>query len=462
MNSKQDANGVRSARDLERKYDFASLLGLKKNIQITKDALIKVNNELNNILNSVLINLADVIDSQSEVSLWFFDGLPTLNNKPYTDWITPSEHYGDIYYDRQTGYVYQYNSNGWIRKNDTKLIEAMSLTNVELDITVDHERKVYFSQPTPPYSSGDWWILEDGTLKICQLGKTSGIYETEDFVVSSKYTSTLATKTGNTITVLKGNIVSITESMVTVEDLATGGRTAINGANITTGHINTDNISIGNENVQIDEDGIKLNNGAKLVGEYGLYTNLQFKAFGVSESLGDEKSAGEYKLLGFSHDNIIGNDKYNIFIDYYIPSNFRVVSAYITLRHIPYKITMNDNSIIMGYARNIKCFNGSANGSICIPGYESSEYNPGVMEGLTYSEINNCFNNNDNKFTPEEPNLANYGIEQIITNDIGNQLSTSGRIKIATQNSIPSTVRECYEETGFIYAQLNVYGYIAY
>ena len=34
--SKQDSNGVRTAQDLERKYDFASLLGLKKNVEISE------------------------------------------------------------------------------------------------------------------------------------------------------------------------------------------------------------------------------------------------------------------------------------------------------------------------------------------------------------------------------------------------------------------------------------------
>ena len=55
MSTKQDLNGVRTAQDLERKYDFASLLGLKKNIEIQAKSLIKLDNELNSILNTLII-----------------------------------------------------------------------------------------------------------------------------------------------------------------------------------------------------------------------------------------------------------------------------------------------------------------------------------------------------------------------------------------------------------------------
>ena len=49
--------------------------------------------------------------------------------------------------------------------------------------------------------------------------------------------------------------------------MATGGSTTINGSNINTGTINTDNVTIGNGNVQMTKEGIKLKNGAKVIGE---------------------------------------------------------------------------------------------------------------------------------------------------------------------------------------------------
>ena len=459
--SKQDSNGVRTAQDLERKYDFASLLGLRKNVQMHEQTLIKVSNELNNMLNSLIINLADVLDSQSEISLWFFSGTPTKNNKPYTDWEDITQHYGDLYYDQLTGYVYKFTNEGWQINKDANLIQAMALTNVELDVTTDHERKVYFTQPEVPYSSGDWWILEDGTLKICQLGRTGGSYDSNDFVVSSKYTSTLATKTDNTITVLKGTVTTLSENAVTFEDLATGGKTSINGANIDTGNINTDNVSIGNGNVTINKSGILLNNGAKIVGEYGMLTNLQFNSFGISELWSDTKKAGEYNMLGFMDSDLTGKDKYNIYIDVIIPENFKVTSAYITLRHIVSITTMQDGTNIYGYARNIKCYIGKAEGNIYVPGYERSEYYP-QLNGISFSEISKCFNTSNNNFTPTVPTSSNYNVKEITTNNIASQLMKKSRIKIATTNSTPSTSKACLEQTGFVFAQLNVYGYMQY
>ena len=461
ISSKQDSNGVRTAQDLERKYDFASLLGLKKNVQMHEQSLMKVSNELNNMLNSLIINLADVLDSQSEISLWFFSGVPTQSNKPYIDWENKEQHYGDLYYDQLTGYVYKYTSKGWSINEDINLIQAMALTNVELDVTVDHERKVYFTQPQVPYSSGDWWILEDGTLKICQLGKTTGNYDSNDFVVSSKYTSTIATKTDNTITVLKGTVTTLSENAVTFEDLSTGGKTSINGANIDTGNINTDNVSIGNGNVTINKYGILLNNGAKVVGEYGMFTNLQFNGFGISETNGIVKKAGEYNMLGFENSQLTGIDKFNIYIDVLIPENFKIETAYITLRHIPYLISMQDGTKVYGYSRNIKCYVGKIEGKIGVPGYEGSEYYP-ELNGINFSEISKCFDTSNNTFTPVTPTSNSYKIEEKITNNIASQITKKARIKIATINSKPTTTKECFNQTGFVFAQLNVYGYMQY
>ena len=225
------ANNARTIAELERKYDFSKLLGLTKNVKVLEKSLINVQNELSKTLNTLIINLKDFMNDQSEVSLWFYSGIPTLSSEPYLNWSNIEEHYGDLYYDKETGYVYQFTSTGWNKNEDIDLIQAMALTNTELD-TDDNERKIYFSQPQPPYSNGDWWILEDGTLKICQISKENGIYEVNDFIISSKYVATVSTKIADVTTVLKGTVQEITENYVKYTDLATGGSTIINGSNI--------------------------------------------------------------------------------------------------------------------------------------------------------------------------------------------------------------------------------------
>ena len=247
---------VRNAADLERKYNFASLLGLKKNVEITTQGMQKIENELNSMLNALVINLKDVLDSQSEISLWFYSGKPTTSNEPYKSWSNPNDHIGDLYYDINTGYVYQYNGV-WEVNTSPDLVEAMAITNAETDTSTDHERKVFFDTPTIPYSNGDWWIKEDGSLFICQISKTSGTYEKDDFIDSSKYTESIATKIGEEIKVLKGTITMITENYAKFTDLATGGSTIISGDNITTGSIQSQNYIKDTSGTKISlEDGI--------------------------------------------------------------------------------------------------------------------------------------------------------------------------------------------------------------
>lgn len=236
---------VRTAQDLERKYNLGSLGTVKRNVEITAQGLQEIQNELSSMLNALVINLKDVLDSQSEISLWFYSGIPTTSNVPYTSWANKSDHIGDLYYDQNTGYVYQYKEvNGtklWEINSSPDLVEAMAITNSETDTSTDHERKVFFDTPTIPYSNGDWWVKTDGNLYICQISKPSGIFEDVDFIDSSKYTDSTTQKLNEELTVLKGTVTMISENYAKFTDLATGGSTTISGDNITTGSIQSNN-----------------------------------------------------------------------------------------------------------------------------------------------------------------------------------------------------------------------------
>lgn len=273
--SKQDSNGVRTPQDIERKYNFSKMLGLTKNYEIMEKGLTKIENELTDMLNAFMINLKDVLDNQSEISLWFYYGIPSLENEPYISWSNIDEHNGDIYYDKNTGYVYQFKKIEekylWELNVNPDLIEAMALTNSEIDTVDDHERKIFFSTPYTPYVNGDWWIKEDGSLYICQLSKpVDEEYEEQDFIISSSYVDTVSEKIGDTIKVLKGTVTKISDNFVQFTDLATGGSTTIAGENIKTGSIQSNNYkenqigtkidlsngSIDSKNFKVDENGV--------------------------------------------------------------------------------------------------------------------------------------------------------------------------------------------------------------
>ena len=451
------ANNARTPEDLERKYNFASLLGLSKNVKMNEKSITKVNNELANMLNTLIINLKDVLNSQGEVSLWFYSGTPTTSNAPYTTWGKPADHYGDIYYDQATGYVYQYSASGWTRNTDTSLIQAMALTNVELD-TTDHERKVYFKQPTPPYSSGDWWILEDGTLKICQLGKASGTYNADDFIIADRYTPTIASTDGDIITIKKGQVIKMSDTFASFEDLATGGKTIINGANITTGTINTDNVTIGNGNVQMDEEGLKLSNGAKVVGENGLMNTYIFTNNNQFETCG-------YEVDDYSeYTSTVHKKTINLLFD--IPEGLNVTSAKLILFHAPVMWSWLDEAMTTdyfgwGYCRGLRAYRATnINSRKYSAGYLSEYYE---TTDTTYSEISGAFGTNG--WTPTVPNNTTHNTEMKTSIDIKGSISSGiNEIVIQPGENITTVVgpADICARTAFVYAMIKIDGYMSY
>lgn len=212
------------------------------NIKNAEDRIVKTDNSLKFMLQALLINLKDLYDSQSEISLWFYDiDKPTTSTLPYTSWDDPSEHYGDFFYSRTKGIIYKFNEQGeWEQLNDATLLNAMALTNSKLEAG-DHERKVFLDDPTTPYDSGDWWVKEDGTLFICQIGRQDGTRMPNDFINSLDYAENLAIATGNMMEVLKGTVITVTDQAVTYLDKATNTTTTISGNSIKTGELISNN-----------------------------------------------------------------------------------------------------------------------------------------------------------------------------------------------------------------------------
>ena len=213
------------------------LANYSNTLKSAEDRLVKTNDSLNIMLNSLIINLKDLLESQSDISLWFYDeDEPTTSNQPYISWTTPSDHYGDFFYSRTKGLVYQFTSSGWNKLDDATL----ALTNAKLE-SGDHERKIFLDNPVTPYESGDWWIREDGTLYICQISRASGKREENDYIDALKYAQAVAKATDNIIEVLKGTMITTTDSAVVYEDKATHKTTTISGDSVRTGEIISNN-----------------------------------------------------------------------------------------------------------------------------------------------------------------------------------------------------------------------------
>lgn len=216
---KQDRNGVRTAQDLERKYNLSDLVGLKKAVQLSEEGINKTNTELENFMKSTagdIENLQNQIDGN--ITTYFYSGIPTIDTLPASEWVTDTEknnHLGDLYYDQDTGYAYRFalcdGVYKWIEVLDSDVSEALALANAAQD-TADSKRRVFVATPYPPYDNGDLWF-KDGEIYICQISKEKDeTYAENDFIIATKYTDdTLANQTANELTVVKGQVTTITE-----------------------------------------------------------------------------------------------------------------------------------------------------------------------------------------------------------------------------------------------------------
>ena len=222
-NSKQDRGGVRTAADIERKYDLSSIVGMKKAILQYEAQLTKTNGILENFIKSTvgtIENMQSQIDGN--ITTWFDFGEPTLNTYPANEWDTEEmkiNHIGDLYYDRDTGYAYRYeytkdNVYSWEKIKDNDVVEALAIANAAKD-TADNKRRVFVARPVPPYDNGDLWFTSSGEIYICQISKDEKqSYAEKDFIVATKYTDdTYAKKVGDELTVVKGTVTTIKEGM---------------------------------------------------------------------------------------------------------------------------------------------------------------------------------------------------------------------------------------------------------
>lgn len=215
---KQDVVGVRTAQDLERKYNFSSM---QTAIKQSEQGITKISSELDNFVSATvgtLDNLQEQIDGN--ITTYYYSGVPTLLNVPASTW-SQSEynvHLGDLYYDKTTGYAYRfyYDSDndvyGWVKLTDSDVTQALALANSASD-TADSKRRVFLVQPTPPYDNGDLWI-NNREIYICQISKGSNeTFSSNDFINNLKYTDdTLATQIGNQLTIVAGTVSTIERS----------------------------------------------------------------------------------------------------------------------------------------------------------------------------------------------------------------------------------------------------------
>lgn len=180
--------------------NYTEVKQLANTAQSTADsALSKANEasgELADFTESVTGDLADLQNQiDGNIATWFYAGTPTLTNEPAVNWTTTEEknqHLGDLYYDTNNGYAWRFmvqnGSYSWGRITDSDVTKALEDAANAQD-TADSKRRVFVSQPTPPYDVGDLWVQgENGDILRCATARASGSYNASDWVLASKYT----------------------------------------------------------------------------------------------------------------------------------------------------------------------------------------------------------------------------------------------------------------------------------
>ena len=194
--SKQDRNGVRTAADLERKYDLA-LVGMKKAVKVSEEGINKINAELESFMKSALHDFEELqAEVDGKIATYFYSGVPALDNSPANEWAEADygKHVGDLYYDEDTGKSYRFSQQGdvftWLPITDSDVTEALEAASKAQD-TADNKRRVFTVRPFPPYDEGDLWLHEE-ELYVCQVTKTEGAFASSDFEIATKYTDDTA------------------------------------------------------------------------------------------------------------------------------------------------------------------------------------------------------------------------------------------------------------------------------
>ena len=185
-------NGVLTIGGVATKEEADNIL---KNFGLLKDELsediyntkTEIKNQIaekeQNILNQAAQQIANIVEPLQNqidgvVDSWFFEGKPTLNNKPAVDWLsdeTKRQHIGDTYTDISAYDENNPNSTAgrtwrwcegdeikgwhWHEVADSDSTRAL-LEASKAQAAADGKCTIFLTKPDKPYNVGDMWILQ--------------------------------------------------------------------------------------------------------------------------------------------------------------------------------------------------------------------------------------------------------------------------------------------------------------
>lgn len=235
-------------------------------------------------------------------------------------------------------------------------------------------------------------------------------------------------------------------------DRIKGGTLTVGGDNNVDGVIEVKNAS-GNTVLLLNQLGLTLSNGSKIMGEDGLLTIFKIDT-------GDWKEIGWEETMGGAY------AKTSMNLSIYIPENFIITTAFIKLYHAPYYLqnVIDHNTGITkdtkGYVRNLKLYKKNIQKFYGFGRYATEGL---IFNKIPKTEINSAFGTNGYTapVPPDEP--AGKDTVSIVTSiDIKPYIKVGDYSYFIIESSDTSItdIIEGKEKSGWCMASLNIIGYI--
>lgn len=167
--------------------DVGQSLDLSSNESIT--SLVESIGTLEDSVNDPQTGLTALGSSLSDVKDQLDGKIETFNqtDDPAAAWNTPelkASHIGDLWYHPTTNESKRWNGTSWKLLQDKEALAAKALATVK--------RRVFITQPTPPYDIADLWLTSTQANKAdmmtCVIARASGNYTASDWMKLVKYT----------------------------------------------------------------------------------------------------------------------------------------------------------------------------------------------------------------------------------------------------------------------------------
>lgn len=224
-------------------------------IDLEIDTIIQEQSTQEATINNIQNGLDDLVDQiDSNITYYKGDYVPTLENEPASEWLTDelkNNHLGDLFYNTETGTAYRFVKDGVIYKweeesNDvaeaielaedaiSKATAAQNTANSAQSIatgaqttannaqsSANSKRRVFVTEPVPPYDVGDLWTNGDDIF-VCKTAKTSGqSFSSSDWENATNYAEeiqTTNTKLNETISTLDGTTSTVASLQTTLNN----------------------------------------------------------------------------------------------------------------------------------------------------------------------------------------------------------------------------------------------------